>query len=109
MSVIQKIRTKYAKLAGGVIALSLVAFILMDAFSNRGSSLFGKDDSIAKVNGEKIDYIAYNSMVQTYETLYGAQQAIDDNTRAQLQDQALQDLVKEELVKTQAEKLGLTT
>lgn len=108
MSVIQKIRTKYAKLAGFVIALALVGFILMDAFSNRGSSIFGKDDSVAKVNGEKIDYKEYSMLVQNYETLYGANQAIDDNMRAQLQDQALQDLVKERLIMEDAERLGLT-
>ena len=55
MSVIQKIRTKYAKLAGGIIALALVAFILMDALSSRTSSLFGNDTSVLKVDGEAVD------------------------------------------------------
>ncbi|HYD22672.1 MAG TPA: SurA N-terminal domain-containing protein, partial [Flavipsychrobacter sp.] len=108
MSVIQKIRTKYAKLAGGVIALALVAFILMDALSSRTSNLFGDDTSIAKVNGEKIDYIAYSQRTKDYETLYGSTQAIDDNFRAQINSMALEDLVKEQLIMEQAEKLGLT-
>lgn len=108
MSVIQKIRTKYAKLAGGIIALALVAFILMDALSSRTSSLFGDDSSIAKVNGEKIDYIAYSQRNKDYETLYGSTQTIDDNFRAQLNSMALEDLVKEQLIMEQADKLGLT-
>ena len=36
MSVIQKIRDKYAAVVIAVIALSLVGFILMDAFVGRG-------------------------------------------------------------------------
>ncbi|HEY9176854.1 MAG TPA: SurA N-terminal domain-containing protein [Flavipsychrobacter sp.] len=108
MSVIQKIRTKYAKLAGGVIAVALVAFILMDALSSRSGSLFGDDTSVAKVNGEEIDYIAYSQRTKDYETLYGSQQAIDDNFRAQINAMALEDLIKEELIEEEAEQLGLT-
>lgn len=108
MSVIQKIRTKYAKLAGGVIAVALVAFILMDALSSRSGSLFGDDTSIAKVNGEKIDYIAYSQRTKDYEVLYGSSQTIDDNFRAQLNSMALEELINEQLVAEQAEKLGLT-
>jgi peptidyl-prolyl cis-trans isomerase D len=108
MSVIQKIRTKYAKLAGGVIALALVGFILMDAFSSGTGNLFGNDNSIAKVNGEKIDYIAYSQRTQEYEILYSNTQSVDDNMRAQINDMALQDLIKEQLIAEQAEKLGLT-
>lgn len=108
MSVIQKIRTKYAKLAGGVIALALVAFILMDALSSRSGSLFGDDTSIVKVNGEKIDYIAYSQRTKDYEVLYGSQQTIDDNFRAQLNSMALEELVREQLIAEEAEKLGIT-
>ena len=53
MAVIQKIRDKYGKLAGFIIALALVGFILMDAASGRFGELFGRDNSVAKVNGKK--------------------------------------------------------
>lgn len=108
MSVIQKIRTKYAKLAGGVIAVALVAFILMDALSSRSGSLFGNDDSIVKVDGEKVDYIAYTQRTKDYETLYSGSRTIDDDFRAQINGMALDDLVKEILIEKEAEKLGLT-
>lgn len=108
MSVIQKIRTKYAKLAGGVIAVALVAFILMDALSSRSGSLFGNDTSVAKVNGEKIEYVEYSQRNQNYEVLYANNQDLDDNNRAQINSMALQDLVKEKLIKEEAEELGLT-
>lgn len=108
MSVIQNIRTKYAKLAGGVIAVALVAFILMDALSSRSGSLFGNDTSVATVNGEKIDYIEYTDRTNKYDVLYGSNQPLDDNGRAQVYSMALQDLIKETLIKEEAEKLGLT-
>lgn len=112
MSVIQKIRSKYAKVAGFVIALSLVGFILMDASNGPLSSLFGRDNSVAKVNGEAIDIKAYSQKVKEYETLYSYSQkgkAIDDATRAQINQQALSDLVNAELVKAECEKLGIQT
>ena len=43
MSVIQKIRDKYARVAVIAIALALLGFILMDAFAGRGS-IFGGGD-----------------------------------------------------------------
>ena len=56
MSVIQKIRDKYARWAVVAIALALLGFILMDAFAGR-SSLFGdsRETTVGKVNGKVID------------------------------------------------------
>jgi len=112
MSVIQKIRNRYAKVVGFVIALSLVGFILMEATNGPLSSLFGKDNNVAKVNGTGIDYKAYSQKVKDYETLYSYGQKgrpLDDATRAQINQQALMDLVNAELVKEECEKLGLQT
>lgn len=110
MSVIQNIRNKYAGVTIALIVLALIGFILMDAFSNKSSSLFGNDNSVAKVNGDKIDYLDYSRRVQNYEVLYGSsQQGLDDNMRAQLQQQALKDMIKEKLIKDECEELGLQT
>lgn len=113
MSVIQKIRTKYAKLAGFVIAAALVAFILMDALSSRSvSSLFGNDGSLAKVDGEKVDQKTYLNRIEEYNVLYsysnGGQQ-LDDQTQIQIRQQALNDLVNEIIVKNECEEVGITT
>lgn len=112
MAVIQKIRTKYAKLAGAIIAISLVGFILMDAASGRFGDLFGHDSSVAKVNGDKIDIKDYSQRVKDYEVLYmysSQGRPLDDATRAQINDQALRELVTEKIVGEQAEKLGIET
>ncbi|RYD54909.1 MAG: hypothetical protein EOP56_17620 [Sphingobacteriales bacterium] len=112
MAVIQKIRTKYAKLAGAVIAVSLVGFIMMDAASGRFGDLFGQDSSVAKVNGEKIDIKDYSQRVKDYEVLYSYSsqgRPLDEATRAQINDQALRELVGEKITGAQAEKLGIAT
>lgn len=112
MSVIQNIRTKYAKLAGFVIAFALVSFILMDALSSRVGSIFGNDSSVATVNGHKIEYKEYSQRSSDYDILYGYSsqgKALDDNARAQLNQQALSDLINETLINEEAKDLGLLT
>jgi len=112
MAVIQKIRNKYGKIAGAVIAIALVGFILMDAASGRFGDMFSGDKSVAKVDGEKIDQKDFSIRVKEYETLYGIfskGKTIDDNTRAELSSQALQNMVFEKVVEKQCDKLGLET
>jgi peptidyl-prolyl cis-trans isomerase D len=112
MAVIQKIRDKYAKLAGFIIALALVGFILMDAASGRLGDFFGKDSSVAKVNGKKIDAKEFAQRVKDYETLYelySKGRPLDDAARAQLHQQALQDLVYQKLAEKEMDELGLQT
>lgn len=112
MAVIQKIRNKYGKLAGGLIALSLVGFILMDAASSRFSNFFGSDNSIAKVNGSKIEARDFSARVKEYESIYatfGRGKNIDENTRAEINNQAVENMVYEKVVEGQCEKLGLET
>jgi peptidyl-prolyl cis-trans isomerase D len=112
MAVIQKIRNKYAKLAGFIIALSLVGFILMDAASGRFGELFGRDASVVKVNGEKVDAQEYSQRVKEYEALYNYSsqgRSLDEATRAQINDQALNELINEKLIAAECEKLGIQT
>lgn len=113
MSVIQKIRTRYAKLAGFVIAAALVAFILMDALSSRSvSSLFGNDGSVAKVDGTKIEQIDYSNRIEQYNVLYSYSnngQQLDDQTQSQIRQQALNDLVNEVIINGECDQVGITT
>ena len=70
MSVIQTIRNRYGKIAGGVIAVALIGFIVSDARNGSLSSLFGGHDSnVMKVNGTKIDPQDYQRRLKEYETL----------------------------------------
>ena len=108
MAVIQKIREKYAKLAGFVIALALVGFLLMDAGDNL-KKVFSGGDYIAKVNGDKIEPQEYAARIDEYQSLYELMgNKIDDNTRAQIHDQVLKEIIYEKLIEDQIEDLGLT-
>ncbi|XZF13173.1 peptidylprolyl isomerase [Chitinophagaceae bacterium MMS25-I14] len=112
MAVIQKIRDKYAKLAGFVIALALVGFILMDAASGKLGDFFGRNSSVVKVNGEKVDQKEYAQRIRDYETLYelyAKGRQLDDAARAQLHDQALRELIYEKLADKQMNDLGIET
>lgn len=110
MAIIQKIRDKYAKVAGGVIVLALVGFVLMDATSGgRGGGLFGPSSTVAKIDGNKIDVTDYDRAVTTQEEQMRAQnRPMDENATAQLRDQVLNQMVMEKLTGELNEKLGIS-
>jgi peptidyl-prolyl cis-trans isomerase D len=68
MSVIQKIRDKYARVAVIAIALALLGFIAMDAFTGR-SQLFGssRSNTVGRVNGASIGVEDFNRNFQMEE------------------------------------------
>lgn len=63
MSIIQSIRDRGAWIVGGVIALALIAFILQDGLSRRGS-LLGTGSTVGKVNGKSIDRKEFDKKVE---------------------------------------------
>jgi peptidyl-prolyl cis-trans isomerase D len=112
MAIIQKIRDKYAKVAGGVIALSLIAFVLNDAFTSNSGSVFGSSTELAKVNGEAIEPIDLDRRIREYNTVYSISnqgKQITDEIRLQIQEQAFRDLINEKVIDKQLEKLGLSS
>ncbi|NJO24727.1 MAG: hypothetical protein HC867_01490 [Bacteroidia bacterium] len=68
MSIIQSIRERGALISAIVIALALLGFILMDAFSGR-SNLFGGRNSttLAVVNGRELDYREFEEKIKIQE------------------------------------------
>src|SRR5271166_1275130 len=113
MSVIQTIRNRYGKIAGAVIAIALIGFIVSDARNGNFGNLFsGHDSSVMKIGGEKIDPKVYQERLKEYETLYAMYnkgRPLDDATRAQMDEQVVQMLVYETIVDEQCDKLGIQT
>jgi len=103
MSVIQKIRDKYAALVIAVIALSLIGFILMDAFVGRGKGASNANGSVGKVNGEKIERNDFEKKINLQQAMYGQQAP----QREQLISSAWEQTVDEIVMKQEYEKLGL--
>ncbi|HVZ56226.1 MAG TPA: SurA N-terminal domain-containing protein, partial [Chitinophagaceae bacterium] len=110
MSIIQTIRDKGARIAVILIALSLMGFILMDAFTGR-SRLFGGGSSttIGVVNGKKIDYNEFQKTLAAEED-YQQQQGytMDDRARQQLNESVWNREVSKILLDEEFSKLGIT-
>lgn len=109
MSVIQKIRDKYAVMIVVVICLAIVSFLLQDAFFGR-SSLAGRSTTVGKVNGEELDVSDYQRRIQDAEN--GARQQmpngnIDEQTRQYIREQVWNQFLNEQIMQVQYEKLGL--
>ncbi len=75
MSVIQNIRDKYARWAVAAIVISLLGFILMDAFAGR-SSFGGSSTTIGKVNGREIDIVDFERKVKMQEEMAQQQKGL---------------------------------
>src|SRR5690606_4947612 len=107
MAIIQTIRDKYAKLAGGVIVLALVGFILMDYGKGGGPS---QSTTVGEINGEEIDYTDYEAAIRQQEEQFKMQSpgaSIDDQTQAQIRDQVWQQMVNTALMNDIQERLGI--
>ncbi len=112
MATLEKIRSKSVFLLV-VIFVALLAFILGDAITN-GRNLFGDHTKVAKIGGDKIDYIDYQrkreELNQQLEQARQQNPAQYANFDVQLLPQmALNQLISEKLVDNAVEKLGIPT
>jgi peptidyl-prolyl cis-trans isomerase D len=112
MSIIQSIRGK-GLIVSLLIALALIVFLIQTAneslFKGGGS---GKDrSSIATINGTNIDPSALQIKIQQYEDNVKARNKstnISEEERNQVREQAWNDLVNEQTMGAEMEKLGIT-
>ena len=101
MSVIQSIRDKGAWIIFGIIALALIAFILQDGVRRGGRST--DNTTLGKVNGEKIERVAFEEKLALQEKMYGSQGAQREQLIGSLWNQEVERIV----LKQEFEKLGL--
>ena len=107
MSVIQSIRDKYARISVIAIAVALLGFIMMDAFSGRNQATGAT--TIGSVNGEKIQYTDFAQKVKAQEDQAQAQgYQMNDATRQQVIESVWNSEVDQALLKDEFEELGLT-
>jgi peptidyl-prolyl cis-trans isomerase D len=107
MSVIQKIRDKYARWAVIAIALALLGFILMDAFASRSSLFGGAGTTIGSVNGHKIDVKEFEPQVKAYEDQMKTQGYAGSETRYQAVDNVWNSEIERLIMTDEFEKLGI--
>lgn len=106
MSIIQQIRDKAAWLVFGLIALSLLGFLLMDAFVGR-SRLFGNSNTVGVVNGEKLDYARFQRQISQREEQYKAQgYPVNEMMQQNIRDGVWKDFIEETVLSDIYKQLG---
>ena len=103
MQIIQNIREKGSAIVIGVIALSLIGFIMMD--SRTANNRSGSNSSIGKINGESIDSKTLIEKVKQLEDQRGGH--VSGSELYQLRQSAWDQLVADKVLSTEFEKLGL--
>ncbi|MGN6493840.1 MAG: peptidylprolyl isomerase [Agriterribacter sp.] len=109
MSIIQTIRDKAAVLVFGIIAISLIGFLVQDAFVGRTHNFFDSPTTtVGEVNGIEITKEEFDERVRNTEAQYQAQgYRVDESMRQEIQEQIWGALVNKQLVASEAKKLGL--
>ncbi|MDQ3278875.1 MAG: SurA N-terminal domain-containing protein, partial [Bacteroidota bacterium] len=105
MSLIQKIRDKYARIAVIAIGLALLGFILMDAFAGRGGIFGSRDTTIGKINGDKIEADVFMRRVSEITKRPGFE---GENGTAQAVNGLWQQEVSNRIMGEQYEELGIS-
>jgi len=112
MSVIQKIRDKYARVSVIAIAVALLGFILTDYISGRSRGLFsggGNSNIVGRVNGKKIEPADFDKKVKQQEEYLQKQpysQGPDANRQQAIEGVWNQE-VNQILTNSEVSKLGL--
>jgi peptidyl-prolyl cis-trans isomerase D len=108
MSVIQSIRDKYARIAVIAIGVSLVGFILMDAFTGRSNMFDGGTDEIGSINGKTIKTADFDAKVKAQEEA-SRQQGYDmgDAGRQQVIEGVWNQEIAETLMQGEYDALGI--
>jgi peptidyl-prolyl cis-trans isomerase D len=108
MSIIQSIRDKAAPVVIGVIALSLIGFILMDAGRRGFGSNVSPKDAIGAINGESVSYEQFMAKIKQNEQAYEMNgRTVDENTRQQIYGDTWRQLIETTLLDQEFAKLGI--
>jgi peptidyl-prolyl cis-trans isomerase D len=108
MSIIQKIRDKAAWLVFGLIAVSLIGFLLMDARSIGNRAAGSTSGTIGSVNGEKLDYADFQKQVSENEDRYKAQgYPVNDMLTQNIREEVWKEFEDNAILSAEYQKLGI--
>ena len=107
MSIIQQIRERAAWLVFGLIALSLIGFLLMDARSRLFNSS-SRPTELGVVDGQKIEYDDFERQVTGQEERYKAQgYPVNDAMTQNIRDEVWRQVVEDAVLSQDYAALGL--
>ena len=105
MQIIQNIRDKGAAIVIGVIALSLIGFIMMDAKQGGGSMFGSNSTSVGKINGQSVERQEFSDKVKQVEEQYGGR--VTGTQVYQVRQNVWDQIVAEKVLTGEFEKLGI--
>ena len=103
MQIIQQIREKGAAIIIGVIALSLIGFILMDANLGMSRNAAAGGGEIGKINGKVVETREFEKTVKNLESKYNGQMNAN-----MVRQSAWDQMIFEHIMEAEYEKLGLS-
>lgn len=111
MSALQFLREKAGVLVAGVIGVSLLLFVVSDFFGNgRGQRIQArKYYEIGEIGGEIVSYQDFDLRIQNLIEIYklSGNTNIDEATTETLREQTWQQMVREKILDSQYQKLGI--
>lgn len=109
MSIIQQLRDRAAVLLTTLIALSLLGFLVQDAFVGGTNNLFaGNTSTVGSINGRSIDAQEFNQKVKMIEESNRNQGMAGNEMMTQnIIESVWNGYIQETLIKVEAEKLGI--
>ncbi|HTE12297.1 MAG TPA: SurA N-terminal domain-containing protein [Chitinophagaceae bacterium] len=111
MSIIQRIREKAAWFLFIAIGVSLLGFLVQDAFVGKtGRGLFGgSTTTVGSVNGKKIEVAEYEQKIKQMEDQYqNMGYPMNDMMRQSVRENAWNQLIGENNINEEVNKLGLS-
>ncbi len=108
MSIIQKIRDKAAWLVFGLIAVSLIGFLLMDASVGNRRMAGSTSGTIGSVNGDKLDFADFEKQVSENEDRYKSQgYPVNDMLTQNIREEVWKEFEDNAILATEYQKLGI--
>jgi len=111
MSALQFLREKAGVLVAGVIGVSLLLFVVSDFFGNgRGQRMkMKKYYEIGEIGGDMVQYQDYEQRLQNLTEIYklSGRTNLDEATIETMREQTWQQMVREKILDSQYEKLGI--
>ncbi len=109
MSILQQLRERAGwLLVFGLIALSLIGFLLMDAFVGKSRMFGNRNTVVGTINGQKIEYDNFERQVSDQEERYKSRgYPVNDAMQQNIRDEVWRQMVEDAMLGEDYAALGL--
>ena len=108
MSIIQQLRDKSTVLLTGFIALSLIGFLVQDAFIGKAGGARATSSSVGSINGVSIDVQDYNQKVRMMEESNRQQgNPANEQMTQNIMESVWNSYIQETILQEETKKLGI--